>query len=227
MQGNHPHSLPKGTDHGPEIDFCLSTRITLLSVVHPFHPSDSVSQWNTHEINTSCQSTTRIQSHQEEITRSSSPCSWSNHPYSSPHWQDYSIKLRSNLCKSQQHHHSSSSFYCLPPTKPPVPKIIFAALDGTDDHPWYQALFHQYEKNAKIGLYSRPHPTEETPKGMKICRLMITYSTSKTMVKNFWNSPCNTVLMEVVKTKDRTLKSHTTISKLHFTMNSIFILGCQ
>jgi hypothetical protein len=56
------------------------------------------------------------------------------------------------------------------PSKPPVPKTIFAALKGPFRHNWKAAAFQQFEKNQKVATFTLPFPKDDLPQGSNVFR---------------------------------------------------------
>ena len=65
------------------------------------------------------------------------------------------------------------SYLVTAPERPIAEKSIQECLKGADRHHWKAACFHQYDKNAKIMLLSKPLCRSKLPKDMKVYKSIV------------------------------------------------------
>jgi len=70
--------------------------------------------------------------------------------------------------------------------RPLTPSNIGSALTNKDKQHWKEALFHQHEKNAALGLTSAPIPRSDLPTETKVFRSVIACKVKNTDDKHMW-----------------------------------------
>lgn len=69
--------------------------------------------------------------------------------------------------------------------RPPTPSDVGKALKGPHRHHWIQGLFAQYDKNAKVHLFTKPIPVSSIPPEKKVLKSVISLKV-KPDGKNMW-----------------------------------------
>jgi hypothetical protein len=175
------HLPPKGTDHGMLVEAHPFDGIPVIAGLHPTSPLR-------HTIPVKCSSDHYIVSidsgepitaeNARELLRSLQLRKQTNtvslvlHPVEKKNISNYeaSRALHDGI-KTLRHHHVVTRS-----TKPDLPKSIHAALKSSDGPDWRQALMDEFDKNQRVGLYSRPMPVESIPKHVKILPSIIACS---------------------------------------------------
>ena len=164
---------PQGNDHRMHFALCDSFKLPMITGIHPASPVQPyipqryqqdhyiVSIDNIEPITP--ESTIKIIL-DLQVRNKSHQVTFVFHPVDTSKSSNYEgSRARHDSMRTLRHHHIA-----ICKDLPPTPKTIFAALDSKDSCNWKEALWHQFDKNQAVQLYSAPLPLEQVPKDIKI-----------------------------------------------------------
>ena len=71
-------------------------------------------------------------------------------------------------------------------TKPPCPKTFWDCIETEYKKDWIEACYKQYDKNMRVGMYSKPIPSQDLPAGVTILSSVLARKQIKQVALELW-----------------------------------------